>query len=94
MDTMRAKALGDEAVRDDNAVMRFRVGSGVGIHPSLQKRGDVGLWDCYRCSASMTPLEAGIMLDAVLMLSEPDCDSVRDGMHEDACTALRGFGAS
>lgn len=62
-------------------------------NPGMPSRWDYGVWECGACGLRVTPEEAGILLDAVLRDSDPECDSITDDgsgwcMHADARHAL------
>jgi len=80
-----------ETCHDDTPQMRFSRPYG-GARGQQVTRGDAGWWRCEVCDLSLTPNEAGVLLDAVLMLSEPNCDSIHDGLHADVQVAFAGGG--
>jgi len=68
---------------------------GAGAANWQPSRWEHGVWECAACGLRLTPEEAGILLDAVLRDSDPECDSITEDdsgwrMHEDARRALRG----
>lgn len=85
-------------VSDDYAVMRWSPGprrSGAGGNPGMPSRWDRGVWECGHCGFRCTPEESGILIDAAIHASDPDCDSITtdaDGlrMSDDARRAMRG----
>ena len=86
---MRAQLNGHEPVHDDVAPMRWRPPQG-GARGQIVTRWDEGSWLCGRCDLALNPNDAGVLLDAALRHSHPDCDSIRDGLHEDVRRAFAG----
>lgn len=88
-ETMVARRNGYEASYDDVPSMRW-------CPPYRGPQGQVftrlgrGSWQCERCGFEATPHETGTLLDAVLNHSHPDCDSIRDGIHEGTWNAFDG----
>jgi len=90
-ETMRARRLEQEPCRDDVTMMHW-------CPPYRGPRGqqvtkwDMGCWECIDgCGLKVTAHEAGILLSAALVASDPDCDSVdEDGIHADVLNALKG----
>lgn len=74
-------------VTDEASIMRWRPRTGIG--GAVVSRWDAGTWTCEVCGLTLTPHDASVLLDAALMHRAPDCDSIVDGMHEDARRAAR-----
>lgn len=96
-EVMRARWHDREVCLDDWASMSwvppFKPRGACG-NPGMPSRWDLGSWECMGCGLHVTPEEAGVLLDAVLMHVDPHCDSIEDNygnpMHSDALRALRG----
>lgn len=101
-ETMVARFHDREPSRDDvgdgYTVMRWSPGprqTGACGNPGMPSRWDRGVWECGACGLRVTPEEAGILLDAALSVSHPECDSITEDaigqrLHEDVRRALRG----
>jgi hypothetical protein len=87
--TVRSRLDGYEPCHADAHVMDWCSPYG-GARGQQVTRWDGGAWSCRVCGLRLSPRDAGVLLDAALMCSDPDCDSIEDGMHEDARRALRG----
>lgn len=94
-ETMRARLSGnaDEAVHDDPALMYWHPPYR-GVRGQVCTEWDDGWWECQLCGLKLPPHKAGIFLDAALMHAFPDCDSIREGVHEDTRRAWAGRCAS
>lgn len=88
-ETMRARIHEREPMHDDVALMRWRPPHG-GARGQVVTRWDEGSWVCERCDLPLSPHDAGVLLDAALRHSHPDCDSIRGGLHEDVRRAFAG----
>jgi hypothetical protein len=90
-ETMQAREHGREAsyIDDDAAVMDWRPPFG-GARGQQCSRWDDGSWLCRVCQLALSPHDAGVLLDAVLMHRDPHCDSITAGLHEDTRRAFRG----
>ena len=79
-ETRRGRLNGYEPTRDDTQLMSWHVTPMSG-----------GVWHCETCGVTLPPAAAGVLLDAALMASDPDSDSIGDdGVHADVHIALRG----
>lgn len=84
-ETMKARWHDRERDPDDWAVMDYvKFQPRAGGQPV--SRWDRGLWECRTCGCRLTPHEALVLLDAVLMHVDPQCDSVEGEppLHSDA----------
>jgi len=86
---LRVRRNGGEPCHDDPAVMRWNRPYG-GARGQQVTRMDGGFWKCEICQVALTPHEAGVLLDAVLVLSSPPDDSIVDGVHMGARQAFEG----
>ena len=86
-ETMRARTGQIEPDRDDAASMIYARPYG-GPKACVVSKWDGGRWSCGACGFEATPNEAGVLLDAVLMVSIPDCDSVEGGVRIDVTRAF------
>jgi hypothetical protein len=91
-ETLRARLNEREPCRDDPPQMTWHRPYG-GPRGQIVTRWDGGWWACEQCEFRATAHDVGVLLDAALMASDPDCDSIRDGMHEDARLAFLGGSA-
>lgn len=86
---LQARLGGYEPCFDDGEMMDWHKPLG-GPRGQQCSRLDGGFWVCPFCGVILTPEEAGVLLDAVLMVSFPDCDSIVGGLHTDTREALKG----
>jgi len=88
---MQARAANCTPCHDDTPMMEFRRLHGPRGLP-LTTDG-FGWWECRSCGFHEKANNAGILLDAVLHLSVPDCDSIgEDTIHADTLIVLQGDG--
>ena len=88
-ETLRARLNKREPCRDDAATMYWVKPYG-GARGQQVTKWDGGHWKCKFCEIVLTAREAGIFLDAALMCSDPDCDSItKDGLHKDTEEAFK-----
>jgi len=91
-ETLESRIRGVEAAHDDHVLMRWQRPHG-GPRGQVVTRWDEGHWQCPDCDVRLTPRDAGVLVDAVLMLTYPDCDSILaeySGLHADTVRAFRG----
>lgn len=87
--TMRDRLGGYEPCYDDMEMMYWQRPHG-GAKGQQVTPYDGGYWKCERCWTTLSPEAAGTLLDAALMHIDPECDSIREGIHEDARIAFKG----
>jgi hypothetical protein len=87
-ETLKARLNNREPCRDDSSSMYWVKPYG-GPRGQQVTKWDGGRWHCEICDISLTAREAGVFLDAALMNSDPDCDSIVDGLHQDTHEALK-----
>jgi hypothetical protein len=89
-EAMRARNNAREPCFDDMALMRWQPprggAGGKQCHPN-----DRGVWRCQICDFCAAPEAVGVLLDAVMYFSFPECDSIGSlGLHEDTRIAFKG----
>jgi len=92
LETFQARHVGREPCRDDPTTLRWEKPYG-GARGQTVTPWDNGGWSCETCGFRAPAEATFLLIDAVLHLSDPDCDSIDDeGIHADAKTALNGGG--
>lgn len=86
-ETLKARLSNRECLHDDPAFMLYVRPYG-GACGQIVTKWDDGHFMCNRCEIRLTQTEAGVFLDAALMCSDPNCDSIRENMHEDVRTVF------
>ena len=90
-ETFRAIRQNGEPVRDDASTMLWHRPEG-GARGQIVTMWDGGHWRCQTCGISLPPRMAGVLIDAVLRVSDPDSDSYDENekVFADSVLAIEG----
>ena len=90
-ETFRAIRQNDKPVRDNVSTMLWHRPEG-GARGQIVTMWDGGHWRCQTCGISLPPRMAGVLIDAVLRVSDPDSDSYDENekVYADSVLAIEG----